>query len=124
MRHANLTTFPSRVHEAFTANRTTPRLYPIESLTNMSFSKIAFVTNDLHELTFSNHSEFISTLEESLPDYLSPSIIYPSLLIPILLIICILIPLCYCVKRALTLYLHLKVAKSAQARASVSPASA
>jgi len=76
IRSSTLTTFPSRHRLAFTANFTT-RIFPISVLRNLSFSDISFVTNTLSVLTFSNHSEFAEALEESLPVYLNPSILYP-----------------------------------------------
>ena len=110
----NLTIFPSRVHLAFTVNVTTKQLYPLHILKNITFDRLSYVTNSLQEMSFSNHSEFASVLEESLPEYLNPEIFYPSVLIQILLIIVILIQLLCCVKKALSLYKTLRIARKNQ----------
>ena len=78
VRSANLTTFPTRFHDAFVGNHSQD-IFPITTLVNMSFSRISYVTNTLSELKFSNHSEFTSVLEDSLPEYLDPLYVYPSI---------------------------------------------
>ncbi|XP_045118307.1 uncharacterized protein LOC123508592 [Portunus trituberculatus] len=112
----NLTTYPKRLYEAFTVNISAPHLFPLSILQNLSFYRLSYVTNTLHEIRFSNQSEFAQALEESLPEYLDPVVFYPSLLVPILLTICILLPLFICVYKALRLYSNLHAAKVAQRR--------
>ena len=121
IRSSNLTTFPSRVHEVFTANMSLGPIFPLSVIQNMSLIHIPYVTNSLHELTFSNTSQFVSVLEDSLPDYLNPVVHFPSIIVPIIILICILIPVLCCVKKALTLYSHLNIATAA--RRNVSSAS-
>lgn len=114
IRSSNLTTFPSRVHEVFTANMSLGPIFPLSVLQNMSLIHIPYVTNTIHELTFENHSQFVSVLEDSLPDYLNPVVHFPSILVPFIIVICILIPVLCCVKKALTLYTHLNIATAAR----------
>ena len=114
VRSANLTTFPTRFHDAFVGNLT-PSIYPITTLVNVSFSRISYVTNTISELKFSNHSELSAVLEDYLPEYLNPVYVYPSFLIPLAIIIIILIPLCCYVQRALSLYNRLESERRARA---------
>jgi len=107
LRSANLTTFPSKLHQGFSSNFTT-KIFPIESLKNINFSHIKYVTNTISEFTFSNISEFENAIQDSLPPYLTPYVHYPSIIAPIVLIIIIVIPLCCVVKKALTLYRELQ----------------
>ena len=66
------------------------------------------MTNSISEFTFSNTSELESVIQDSLPVYLSPSVHVPSIIAPIVIIIIVVIPLCLLVRKALTLYVHLK----------------
>ena len=117
LRSANLTTFPTRLHEAFTANFTT-RIFPVTTLENISFSDISFVTNTLSTLTFSNHSEFVGVLEDSLPEYLSPIVLYSSFTVPVLIMVSVLLVLFCCVRKSLRLYNQLRLVRKAQDSAS------
>lgn len=107
LRSVNLTTFPETLHHGFAATNAIP-IYPIDSLVNLTFSRMKYVTNSLSELTFSNFSELESAVHDSLPVYLAPYVHYPSLVLPVVLFIIIVIPLFCLVKRALTLYNHLQ----------------
>ena len=107
VRSANLTTFPSKLYKGFIANLTV-RIFPLDSLTNVTFSHIKYVTNSLSEFTFSNTSELESVIQDSLPVYLSPSVHVPSIIAPVVIILIVVIPLCLLVRKALTLYSHLK----------------
>lgn len=106
LRSANLSTFPSKLHHGFTANFSN-LIFPMDSLNNLSFSSIKYVTNTLSEFKFSNSSGLVAAVQESLPAYLTPQVHYPSLVAPVILIILIVVPLVCCVRKALTLYSHL-----------------
>jgi len=114
LRSANLTTFPSKLHQGFSAN-VSSKIFPLTSLDNVNFSTIRYVTNSLSEFSFSNLSDLETAVHDSLPGYLSPAVHFPSLVAPVVLIIVIVIPLCCLVNRALTLYnrLNSRVKKTA-----------
>ena len=104
VRSANLTTFPSKLHQGFVGNSSLARIYPLTSLNNIHISSIKYVNNKVSEFKFSNTSDLETAVHNALPGYLHPYVHYPSLLIPIVIIIIIIIPLCCWVKKALTLY--------------------
>ena len=106
VRSSRLTTFPSRFYLAFTANLTS-RIFPVTSLRNIT-SKVSFVTNSLSTLSFTNKTEFIDALEDALPVYLSPYVLFPSLLLPFLFLVVILFCLYCCIRKAMTLYTYLE----------------
>ena len=106
--HSNtLKTFQSKLHQGFTQFFTS-NVFPLDVLENLNFSSIKYINNSLSELTFSNISELESTVQYSLPVYLHLYVHYPFFIAPIILMIVILIPVCCAVKKALTLYRHLK----------------
>ncbi len=86
VRSANITTYLSRIHVAYITN-VTHRVFPLKSLLNLHFSMINYVNNTLNTLTFANESDLADALEETLPEYLSPHILYPSVMVPIVKII-------------------------------------
>ncbi len=94
LRSANLRTFPEKLHHTFSVTNSI-LIFPLESLTNLDFSKIKYVTNSLSELTFSNVSELETAVQEPLPDYLSPYVHFPSIIMPMAICIIIVI-LLYC----------------------------
>lgn len=53
----------------------------------------------LSTLSFSNHSQFAEALQETLPDYLYPTVLYPSFLVPPEIVLLILPCFCCCIKR-------------------------
>ena len=112
---ANLTTFPSKLHQGFIGNTTT-RIYPLHSLDNISLSSVKYINDKVSHFKFSNTSDLDIPLEDVLPVYLHPHVHYPSLIIPVIIIIVILIPLCCWVKRALTLYRLLQSRRRVTAR--------
>ena len=107
VRSANLTTFPSKLYEGFTSNFTV-RIFPLDSLKNVTFSHIKYMTNSISEFTFSNTSEIESVIQDFLPVYLNPSVHIPSIIAPVIIILIIVIPLCLAVRKALILYNHLQ----------------
>ena len=100
---ANLTTFPSKLHQGFSGN-SSARIYPLSTLNNVHLSHIKHLSPKVPEFTFSNTSDLETAVHEVLPGYLHPYVHYPSIVIPIVIIIIVLIPLCCWVKKALTLY--------------------
>ena len=102
-----LKTFPEKLHQGFTGSTSSP-VYPLTGLTNLSFSRIAYVTNTLSDLTFSNVSDFESAVQDSLPAYLSPYVHFPSVLAPVVLFLLVAVPVCYFLRRALRLYLSIR----------------
>ena len=106
IKSGNITTYPSRVHLAFTAN-VTHRVFPLNTLLNLNFSRIAYVTNTLTTLSFANESEFADVLEESLPGYLYPTILYPSIIVPIVIIIIVLTLMYCCIRKVSVLHNYL-----------------
>ena len=115
LRSANLTTFPEKLHEGFRSSFNAT-LFPLDSLANLNFTSIKYVTHTLSEFHLSNYSQLQSAVQDSLPTYLSPGVHYPTLLIPVVLIILTVIPISLCLRRALTLYTHLKALHSTQRR--------
>ena len=115
VRSANLTTFPSKLHQGFVGN-SSARIYPLTSLNNVHFSSIKHVTNKVYDFKFSNTSDLETAVHNVLPGYLHPYVHYPSLLIPIVIILIIVIPLCCWVRKALTLYNVLKQRRRAKMR--------
>lgn len=107
VRSANLTTFPSRLHEGFTSNFTF-KVFPLDGLKYINISSIKYVTNSLSEFTFSNHSDFKAVLQDSLPVHLNPYIHASSIIAPIILTMIIVIPLFCAVKKAIGLFMLLK----------------
>ncbi len=107
LRSANLTTFPEKLHHGFNSTNSLP-IFPLTSLSNLTLSRITYVTNTIAELTFSNVSEFESVVQDSLPIYLSPYVHFPSIVAPVVLLLLLVIPLFCCVRRALTLYRYLE----------------
>ena len=107
VRSANLTTYPSKIHQGFTGNNSA-RIFPLTSLTSLKISSIPFVTNTIKEITFQNTSVLTSAIQESLPEYLAPYVHYPSIFGPIIGLLIILIPLGCGVRKALVLYRHLR----------------
>ena len=107
VRSANLTTFPSKLHQGFTKN-STARIYPLTGLAHINISNIKFVTNRVTELTFSNFSEIETVVQDSLPEYLTPYVHFPSLILPAVIILLLLVPMCLWLRRALTLYRYLR----------------
>ena len=103
LRSDKLNVFPEMLHEGFVLNITT-RIFPIDTLLNLNFSSIKYVTTALTEFTFSNVTEMETALQDSLPVYLNPHVHFPTILIPIILSLALIIPLCYCVRKALSLY--------------------
>ncbi len=106
LRSANLTTFPEKLHQGFNSSNSIP-VFPFTSLTNLTLSRITYMTNTIAELVFSNVSEFESVVEDSSPTYLSLSVHLLPFVAPVVLSIIFVIPLSCCVKRALTLYRYL-----------------
>ena len=100
---ANLSMFPSKLHQGFVGNDTA-RIYPLTSLDHIHLSSIKYINSKVSEFHFSNTSDLETAVHSVLPAYLHPYVHYPSFLIPVVLIIVILIPLCCWVRRALTLY--------------------
>lgn len=74
VRSSNITTYPSDIHLAFTANMT-HSMFHLPDLANLRFSNITDVTNSLTSLTFANESDFADTLVETLPNYLYTTIL-------------------------------------------------
>ena len=106
VRSSNITTYPSRVHLAFTAN-VSHSVFPIQSLANLKVSNITYVTNSLGVLTFNDESEFADTVAETLPEYLYPIALYPSVLVPIVALAVGLGIVCCCLKRVSSVHAHL-----------------
>ena len=106
LRSAQLSTFPSKLHHGFTANFSN-FIIPMETLKDLNFSSIKYVTNTISEFQFSTNSGLVTAVRDSLPMYLSPPVHYPSIIVPVILIIVIVVPLFFCVRKALTLYNHL-----------------
>ena len=106
LRSDKLNTFPEKLHEGFVSNLTS-RIFVIDSLNEINLSHIKFVTNTLSEFNFSNMSELETVIHDSLPVYLNPSVHFPSIIIPIIIMLVLLIPLYYCIHKALGLYNHL-----------------
>ncbi len=100
---ANLSTFPSKLHQGFVQN-STARIYPLTILDNIHLSSIKYVNNKVSEFKFSKTSDLETVVQDVLPNYLHPYILYPSFIIPVVVIIVILIPLCCYVRKSLTLY--------------------
>ncbi len=101
-----LSTYPERLKEGFLSNNSLP-IYPLESLLHLNLSHFSFVTNIIHELSFSSESHFESLLMHHLPTYLNLGVHYPSLVVPVIIFVIVLIPLICLVKKALALYRHL-----------------
>lgn len=114
VRSSKQTTFPSRLHLAFTANLTS-RMIPVTSLWNIT-SRIPFVTNYLSTLPISNKTKFINALEDALPIYLFPHVPLPSLVLPFLVLVIVLLCLYCCIRKALTLYTYLEGIRQAPER--------
>lgn len=100
---SDLTTFPERLHHGFDSTNIPP-LFPIESLQNLNFSTIKFVTNTLSSFHFSNQSALESAIHQSMPFYLTPPVHVSSLMVPVLIFLIVLIPVCCMVRKALMLY--------------------
>ena len=107
LRSANLTTFPSKLHEGFTSNLTA-KVFSLDGLKNINISSVKYVTNSLSEFTFSNHSDFKAVLQESLPAHLNPYAHASYVLGPIILTMIVIIPLFCAVRKALKLFMLLK----------------
>ena len=107
LQSAQLKTFPETLHQGLNVSDFSP-VYPLTGLTNLSFSRIAYVTNTLSELTFSNVSDFESAVHDSLPAYLTPYVHMPSILFPVVLFLLVAVPVCYYLRRALRLYLSIR----------------
>lgn len=107
VRSANLTTYPSKIHQGFTSNFSA-RIFPLTGLESLNISSIKYVTNSLKPISFNNASMLETAVQDSLPEYLAPYVHYPSMFAPIFVVILILIPLGFWVRKALVLYLHLR----------------
>ena len=112
LQSAQLKTFPETLHQGLNVSDFSP-VYPLTGLTNLSFSRITYVTNTLSELTFSNVSDFESAVQDSLPAYLSPYVHYPSVVTPVVVFVLIALPVCYFLRRALSLYMSIRARAAA-----------
>lgn len=101
LRSTQLSTFPSKLHHGFTSNLSS-LIIPMESLNNLNFSTIKYVTNTLREFKPSNNAALKTAMRETLPQLESP-MHYVSLIIPTVLIIVFVIPLIYVAKKVWTL---------------------
>ena len=101
---ANLSTFPSKLHQGFVGDITTTRIYSLTTLNNIHISSVKNLRDPVSKFTFSNTSDLEDVVQDVLPGYLHPYVHYPSLVLPIVICIIIIIPLCCWVRKALTLY--------------------
>ncbi len=106
LRSLLVSTYPERLQEGFLSNISLP-IYPMHSLLHLNLSHFSFVTDTIHELSFSYESHFESVLMHHLPSNLNPGVHYPSLVVPVIIFVIVLIPLICLVKKALALYRHL-----------------
>ncbi len=102
LRSSNFTIFPKKLSRECTSSNAVP-IFPIDSLNQLNYFTIHFMTNTLSEFPFLNFPDLESAVDDSLP----PSVHIPSLLAPLVLVIVIVIPLYILVKRTLALYTHL-----------------
>ena len=112
---ANLSTFPSKLHQGFVGN-STARIYPLTTLDNIHISSVKNLKNPVSAFNFSSTSDLEEAIQDVLPGYLQPYVHYPTLTISIVLCIVIIIPLCCYTRKALTLYKVLQQRKKASVR--------
>ncbi len=68
LRSPLLSIYPECLQKGFLSNNSLP-IYPLDSLLHLNLSHFSFVTNTVHELSFSNEPHFEFVLMHHLPTY-------------------------------------------------------